>query len=379
MFSFEKLIALVLAIITISSPTFSQCSNTFLETREIVLQQEEQVLGNIESATTLGDGFFAVATADPGIFLFDSQGSFVRQLGQPGRGPGEYQGSLIVRSVGDTVAVWDAGNRKLMLFSRNGEVLREWTQIGRAVSEYSVRYDTLFAYHSGGLNENYVSLYRYGNRGTADVRLGNAPGEHFSLSLLDGSAALTYNDNYGLLLYASPAEQRVHIYDPKASSTEQFRIEDPKFDVGAVSKYTTLNDVNSNLLKAAEQAFRSSRFYFLQTFGDYVLSVLQHGELRYEKSFAGSVRSRTRRGSRGGLDVGEVEENSRVFNVHLHTVDGSSLACESLSLSEMDVESDSPIVGPTPRGFLILKTRTKEKTLDYILTEYSVPNQSIRE
>jgi len=377
MFSLKKLIALVFVMVTASSTALSQCSSTFLETREIVLQQEEQLLGDVESAAKLSDSLLAVATTDPGVFLFDSQGSFVRQLGQPGRGPGEYQGALIVRSVGDTIAVWDAGNRKLLLFSRNGEVLREWTQIGRAVSEYSVRHDTLFAYHSGGLNENYLSLYRYGNQGTADHRFGNAPGEHFPLSLLDGSAALSYNDKNGLLFYASPAERWVHVYNPRPSSTEEFRIEDPKFDVGAVSEYTTLNDVNSDLLKAAEQAFRSSRFYFLNSFGGRVLSVLQHGELKYEKSFAGSVNSQARKGTKGGLDVGEVEENSRVFNVHLHTVDGNALACESLSLSEMDVESDSPILGPTPRGFFILNTRTKEETVDYILREYSVSNRPV--
>lgn len=346
----------------------AQCGDAFLDTRTVVLEQESQLLSTVESATMRPDGSLAVATADPGVFLFDSEGTLLRQLGRSGRGPSEYQGPLTVRSTGDDIAVWDAGNRKLLLFSSAGAPLREWTRIGRAVTDFALRGDTLYAY-SGGIDEDYVSIYNYDNQNAPAVELGSAPGEHLPLSLLDGSGTLSYDDDRELLLFASPAEPVVYTYDPNADRHGSLRIADPDFTTAAVSEYTSLEDISANTLEAAEQAFRSSRFYFLQSVGDRVLSILQHGELVYDRSVS---EAQATGGTESTLDTGGVETYTRRLHVHLHTKDGNVLACESLSFSKDEIESDSPIVGPTPRGFLILTTQTKDDTIEYELTEYSV-------
>lgn len=373
---FSRVFSTFVLLALLPGVSSAQCTDTFLETRTVVLDQETQVLGAVESATILHDGSFAVATEDPGVFFFDSGGSLVRQLGRPGRGPFEYQGSLTVRPAGKNVAVWDGGNRKLLIFSLDGSPVREWTELGRAVSDFAVRRDTLYAYHSGGTNEDYVSIYDYDNQESPSVALGKAPGEHFPLSLLEGSGSLTFANIQGLLFYASPAEPVLHRYNPTSNRRSRWRIHDPAFDTEAVSGYQSLEDINADILAAGEQALRSSRFYFLQSIGNRVLSILQHGKLIYEKSLA-DVRATG--GTENTLDAGGVETNTRRFHVHLHARDGDPLACESLSFSKDEIESDSPIVGPTPRGFLILSTRMKEKDVEYVLTEYYVPDRVSRE
>lgn len=358
---------------------FDECTDHFLETREIALDQDEQLLGEVNSAAQLDDGSFAVATEDPGVFLFDADGSFIRMLGRAGQGPFEYQGSLVVRATQQKVAVWDKGNRKLMEFAPDGTNLREWTQIGQNVSDFVVWNDTLYAYQSGGANEDYLMMYRHDARDEAIRRFGDAPGEHFALALLDGSDPITYDSARERVLYASPAEPIVHLYDPADDSQNKWRIEDPRFTTDAVRAYASFEDVNANILEASEQAFQSSRFYSLHTAGDNVLSVLQHGELIYERSFAEAVAegAAMRGGTEGTLDVGNVETQTRVLHVRLHTPRGEVIACESLPLLEIETVNDSPIVGPTPQGFLVLNRRGSDgAAVDYILTEYYLPEGS---
>jgi len=330
------------------------------------------VLGAVESATRLPDGSFAVATADPGVFLFEADGSFVRQLGRAGRGPFEYQGPLTVRPAGENVAVWDGGNRKLLLFAPNGTNLREWPRLGRTVSDFAVRGDTLYAYHSGGINEDYVSIYHYDNQKAPAAEFGKAPGEHFPLSLLEGSGGLSYDNQHEFLLYSSPAEPVVHLYNPRSGRRDAWRIEDPDFNTEAVSGYTGLEDINADILGAAEQALRSSRFYFLQAVGGQVLSVLQHGELVYQKSSTETASGQAVGGTSGSLDMGGVKTYTRTFNAHLHTREGNNISCKFFSLEIEKIKSDSPIAGPTPRGFLILNTRSAGENSDYVLVEYYV-------
>lgn len=48
------------------------------------------------------------------ILLFDSTGAFVRRVGRPGQGPGEYVAVVAVEpGIGDSVLVMDAGNHRL--------------------------------------------------------------------------------------------------------------------------------------------------------------------------------------------------------------------------------------------------------------------------
>ncbi|MGM0705885.1 MAG: 6-bladed beta-propeller [Bacteroidota bacterium] len=357
-----------------ASPAQSQCQDAFLETRQWVLDQDTQLLGNIESAALHPAQGMAVATADPNVVLLDAEGQFRQDIGRVGQGPFEYQGPLVLRFDGDRLAVWDRGNRKLITFDQDGQALQEWTGISRNFSNFALQGDTLFAYHGGGLREDYIAAYARQDRGNASIQLGQAPEAHFPLSLLDGSSPIAYDATQQQLLYASPAEPIMHVHNTDTGATSTVDINDNAFNTDAVQDYQTLEDINSDILGASEQAFKSSRFSSIHAVGGgLILAVLQHGVLEYERSFSEAVDNQADGG--GTFDVGGLATNTRRLHVHLLNADGEQDACQSLSLSEEAFETDDPILGHTDRGFLTLRTQTNEAgDIDYVLTEYYVPD-----
>jgi len=60
----------------------------------------------------------------PEVWVFDSEGSFVRKFGGYGNGPGEFQQPSFVGEVRDTVWVTDAFGSRLSLFNKEGRFLR---------------------------------------------------------------------------------------------------------------------------------------------------------------------------------------------------------------------------------------------------------------
>lgn len=59
----------------------------------------------------------------PALLVFDSMGRFIRQLGSPGDGPGEYRSPAAFGIRGDTVWLGDMRNGRMTLFDRNGGVI----------------------------------------------------------------------------------------------------------------------------------------------------------------------------------------------------------------------------------------------------------------
>jgi hypothetical protein len=373
-----KHIGLIIAIIVIPIISKNQCNegitDSVIERNLLVLSEQSQVLAPITSAAMLPSGRVVVATSAPSVKLFATDGTLLRQLGQAGRGPFEYQGTLIVRPAGDDIAIWDSGNRKLMTFSSDGSPLREWTNLSRAVTDFSLAGDTLYAYHSGGFRKDYVAIYEHGHETDPVTELGDAPGEHVPLSLLKGSSPLSYSLMQKLLLYASPAKPTVYVYNPSTGTNEKWAINDSRFDTGAVQEYSSLRTVNRDILEAAQQAMRSSRFYYLHVVGRHVLSVLQHGELVYAKSISDIVSKQTKEQAttKKTFNVGRATRYTRSFTIYLHTLHGTPLSCVVIDLEEAKLASDSPILGPTPRGFLALQVRKKKNSIENVLVEYAV-------
>lgn len=57
------------------------------------------------------------------VFVLDRQGQFIQQIGSEGRGPGELLNPAAVAFVGDTLAILDAGNRRVSFFNQAGVYL----------------------------------------------------------------------------------------------------------------------------------------------------------------------------------------------------------------------------------------------------------------
>jgi len=82
-------------------------------------QDQTPILGRIGAADIDADGNLLVADYQQNqILVFGSTGQFVRSIGGPGQGPGEFQIPVAVGTLGDTVFVFDNQLYRLSLFNR---------------------------------------------------------------------------------------------------------------------------------------------------------------------------------------------------------------------------------------------------------------------
>ncbi len=86
---------------------------------------EEYQLMSVSAAARQSDGDLVVV--DRGahtVRLYDDEGSFVRTLGGPGSGPGEFLApSQVIITAGDSVAVWDRDLFRITRFDAEGELV----------------------------------------------------------------------------------------------------------------------------------------------------------------------------------------------------------------------------------------------------------------
>ena len=78
--------------------------------------------------TRTGNFFVTDGGREPALKLFDSTGQFIRRLGRRGNGPGEFEyltSPFAYR--GDSIAVWDLGQRRINVYDSNGELARSMT------------------------------------------------------------------------------------------------------------------------------------------------------------------------------------------------------------------------------------------------------------
>ena len=86
---------------------------------------EEYELYDVNGVVRLSDGSVAVATAGIEIRWFDAQGRFRRRAGRDGDGPGEFRRIRYIRDlVGDSLLVFDSGNRRVSILAPDGSFVR---------------------------------------------------------------------------------------------------------------------------------------------------------------------------------------------------------------------------------------------------------------
>jgi len=368
-----------LVLLLFALPVHAQCTDTFLNTDTVVLDQETQLLGSLTDATRLPDGRIAVATVDPGVFLFDAEGGFLQQLGSPGEGPFEYLNPALVRPAGDGVAVWDAGNRRLLTFRSDGLPDAEWTGFRWAASNFVLRADTLYLHHSGASTDLYVGVYLRNAHGEAVARVGAPPEGHAALSFIGGAAPLAPAPAGGVL-HASPATLAVQAYAATDGERLAFRIADPTFDTSPVDAFPHREDIG-NPMEAMQQATQSSHFHALHATPDGVLALLKHGRIVYERTLQEALREAQTAAQGGtvtasGMDRGAVVENTIRHHAHHVAADGTPQGCQTLQFRGGEDILRMGLSGPTPRGFFLYTERMTAADVDYELTEYALPETS---
>jgi hypothetical protein len=100
---------------------------------------EASQLYSVRGAARLSDGRIAVADAgSKEIRVFDSGGRPLARFGREGEGPGEFKDPFLAgRTTGDTLVVFDAGLRRVSIFSADSGFIRSY-QVGLEGGGYPI-------------------------------------------------------------------------------------------------------------------------------------------------------------------------------------------------------------------------------------------------
>lgn len=121
-------IALAVAPLAGQSPTRWAVAAKPVTTIGVADGTPEQELDNVTGAVRLPDGRVVVANGKPReLRVYDASGRFVRRIGRPGDGPGEFRGrSDLLPAGGDSIMVYDQTSTRVELFNSAGSLLQQW-------------------------------------------------------------------------------------------------------------------------------------------------------------------------------------------------------------------------------------------------------------
>ncbi|HEX9700527.1 MAG TPA: 6-bladed beta-propeller [Acidobacteriota bacterium] len=86
------------------------------------------MFGWVTAITADEDFIFVGERLPPVIRVYDHDGTYVRDIGSQGQGPGEFGWPASIVLAGGNVLVRDDGNNRFVEFSRDGEFIRTWAQ-----------------------------------------------------------------------------------------------------------------------------------------------------------------------------------------------------------------------------------------------------------
>ena len=337
---------------------FSECADSFLSTQEIVLDQSEQLLGQLQSATRLPNARIVASTDDPGVFLFESDGTFVRQLGQPGQGPFEYQNPTIVRAYKDHIAIWDAGNMKVTVYGDDGTDIEEWTGFTWSITDFAIRDGVLYSYY-GSLSAPYLRVWDLEAEEMIAEYDDAESVERAVLTQMEGSGSVSLHGDY---LYAlDPSNPAVHQYSLSDETETQLGIDDDAFSIPSTDA-STVDELGFE--EAMMFGMSSSRSYKVYALESSLLTVLQHGSVSYDAPL---------------FDNGQPNPNARMesYDRYLHVYDmtheGEVERCQRIDIDIEQAQSDHVLIGPATDGFFFRTLEETDTDIEYVLTEYSLP------
>jgi len=342
------------------SPAHAQCTDTFLDTRDVTLDQSEQLLGQLQSATRLPNDRLVVTTADPGVFLFEPDGTFVRQLGAAGQGPFEYQNPKVVRPYGSDIALWDAGNMKVTVYDQEGNSVKEWTGFTWAVADFSI-HDGMFYSYYGGTRAPYLRIWDL----EAEEMIAEYDDEESvgraALSQMQGTGSLAFHD--GSIYALNPAEPSVQQFDVADDDVVHYPINDAAFTMEPLEA-SSISELNSMFAEVMEFGLSSSRSYKVFATPSALLAVMQHGTITYDAPLFEN--------GRPNADA-RMESYNRYLYVHQLTYEGEATRCQRIDIDIERAQNDHVILGPTPHGFLYRTIRETSGDVEYVLTGYTLP------
>lgn len=149
-----------LPVIPVSESTISENYDTFLveEPRYVVLETNSQsLIGSIDKIEYFQGNYFILdASKAKALFCFDSTGLFKFKIDKVGKGPGEFFIPLDFNIDPRTrsIKIMDPGNRKILEYSIDGELINEFQLEDELKSFYVIDSD-IYAMHIDGRNSDW--------------------------------------------------------------------------------------------------------------------------------------------------------------------------------------------------------------------------------
>ncbi len=224
--------------------------------KRVVLNENLSTLGRVESFDVLNDNYFVVSTIGPEkVYLYDSNGDQVREIGSFGSGPYEYSNPSYVKCHNGKIYVWCADKLKLIKFNQNGYPIEEYRGFFKAIKGFEILDDLMFYYSAGGFDGEYIEEYDLKRKNfIEDHKWGEKSEEHKMLNLLKDSGGLTSFRNE--ILFVSPDKLVLNRLNVNTRSMEKVRIKDSEFKVERVEG-NAKNIINSDRRSALDYIGRN--------------------------------------------------------------------------------------------------------------------------
>lgn len=252
-----------------------------------------RMLGSISQLLDWRDRYVIFDRKQNYVYLFDTTGQFIRQVGQAGKGPREYVRLSGVALAGDTLVLYADQPNKLMYYDRAGDFLGERPVARRYCFLEGIGYGgadgRVYGVMPANRGASGYTIARLTEDGTDGVDL--LPFEEWPAAVTAG-AILTAADS-GVLWISRPFDNRVYRVDRTNGEPRAiFRLD---FGAGNMpAGYTEGLDDYDVILKASKEGvvFHAARpcqvgdRLLIGTFGNYFLIDLADGMARKVESIA---------------------------------------------------------------------------------------------
>jgi hypothetical protein len=262
-----------------------------------------------------------------------------------------------VRAYDSTIAVWDAGTMKVIVYDQEGNSVNEWTGVTWAVADFAIHYGVFHSYY-GSVGAPYLRIWDLEAEEMIAEYDDAESVERAALSQIQGSGSLAFHND---ALYAlDPASPSVQQYDVSEGTVARYPIDDGAFELAALEA-SSIDELNAQFADVMQFGLSSSRSYQVFALESALLAVLQHGSISYDAPLFEDGRPNT---------DARMESYDRYLHVYQMTHDGDAAQCQRIDIDIERTQNDSPILGPTPRGFLYHEVRSTDNDVEYVLIEY---------
>lgn len=124
--SFVLFAAVLLAAASYPCAVNGQQTNASIRLSEAWVTGDEQIIGNVRDIRATASSVFLTDAQSSTVWKYAADGTFLTSTGRSGQGPGEYGPRITGIAVeGDTVYVSDSSNRRVQVYTRDLEYLRQ--------------------------------------------------------------------------------------------------------------------------------------------------------------------------------------------------------------------------------------------------------------